>query len=287
LSEHLFDRALNFRGSDGTYIVEADDRWEAQPGFVFGGFLMAVVVRAAGFVAGLSEPSRPLSMACQFLRPAMVAVQLEATVASMRRGRTNELLGVTVRQGGKPLVEAQVRAAVGGAGPVFEPAQRPARVDPTSFPLLIETLRADGVEPPKIFDQIEARAAGPSEGCDLAGWWRLGPGIAYDDPWLEAAWLAMCLDSGGAAVVSRLVGPESSRQELPWAFSNLDGLVHFHEPCGSDWIHIRTRVLIASGGYASAQTQTWSVDDKLLATAITQLGFFDMSAGRSVYRNSP
>ena len=64
----------------------------------------------------------------------------------------------------------------------------------------------------------------------------------------------------------------------PRGFSNLDGLVHFHSLRATDWFYIETGILTGSGGYASAQTQTWSAGRRLLGTAVTQLAFFDIGA---------
>jgi hypothetical protein len=274
MTQHPFEESLAFAGSGDQYRLQVDDRWEAQPGNIFGGFVLAVVVRAAGMV---STAWRPLSMACQFVRPARVGVPIEATVVSLRRGRTNELLSVTLKQADKTIAEAYVRAVDGGPGPVFEPQRRPRSSDPLSLPLSTEADRALGVEPAKFLHQIESRdSRGATDDRDLVAWWRLGPGITYDDPWLEGARLAITMDAAGAAVVRRFLAEGHPRNLFPWGFSNLDGLGHFHELAGTEWLCIETQILTGAGGYASAQTQTWSADSKrLLASAITQLGFFD------------
>jgi hypothetical protein len=114
MTRHAFEEALAFEGSGGHYRFHVDDRWEAQPGNLFGGFVLALVVRSAGL---MSTASRPLSLACQFVRPARAGVPIEATVDSLRRGRTNELLSVTLSQADKPVTEAYVRAVDRAAGP--------------------------------------------------------------------------------------------------------------------------------------------------------------------------
>jgi len=198
----------------------------------------------------------------------------------MRRGRTNELLGVTLEQTGKIITEAHVRAVDGSSGPSLVPLRHPRLVEPLSFPLTQEADRSDGSEPAKFFDQFEARdSRGPIDGCDVACWWRLGPGITYDDPWLEAARVVVSMDASGGAVVARLVADGHARKALPWGFSNLDGLVHFHEPAATDWIFVESNVLTGSGGYVGAQSHTWSADSKLLASSITQLAFFELPTG--------
>jgi hypothetical protein len=140
----------------------------------------------------------------------------------------------------------------------------------------VDAERALGHTPAKFFDQIEARdSRGATEDRDEVGWWRLGAGITYDDPWLEASRLALTMDAAGGAVVFRLIADGHARDALPWGFSNLDGLVHFHEPKGTEWLYVETQILTGAGGHVSAQTQTWSADMKqLLASAITQLSFF-------------
>ena len=79
--------------------------------------------------------------------------------------------------------------------------------------------------------------------------------------------------------MSQLIQAGHSRVALPWGFMNLDGLVHFHEHAGTDWLQIEQQLITGSGGYASAQTQTWSNDRRLVATSITQLSFFGRPTG--------
>ena len=95
-------------------------------------------------------------MACQYMRPVKVDVPIETSVVPMRRGRTNELLSVTLGQEGKVVTEAHVRAVDGGAGPEFEPIRRPTANDPYSWPTTLEADRADGYDTAKIFHQFES-----------------------------------------------------------------------------------------------------------------------------------
>jgi len=270
-----FEEALTFSDSNGRYVLPLDDRWEAQPGNVFGGFVLAAVVRVAGLA---STAARPVSLACQFLRPVVVGVPLEATVVSMRRGRTNELLEVTLTQAEKTAAMAQLRAVDDTAGPEFHPLQRPVVGDPSSY---VETKHADrveGLEPARFLDEVEWRdPRGPVDGYDISVWWRLGPSVTFEDPWLDAARIAIGMDASGGAVVSRFEASGHLRKALPWGFSNLDALIHFHGSKGTDWLHVQTEVLTAFNGYASTRTQAWSEDAALMATAISQLAFFDTS----------
>lgn len=229
-------------------------------------------------LAGLATNSfRPLSLACQYLRPAKVGIQTEAAVVSLRRGRTNELLAVTLSQEGKVVTEAQVRGVDSAPGPVLEPSRSSLLENPLSFPLSADASRAAGLEPPRFLDQIEVRdSQGPTDACDHVSWWRLAPGVTFEDPWLECARIVLSMDTAASAILPRLGAWGSNRKELPWGFSNLDEMVQFHEPSATPWLHTETRILIGAAGYVSAMIQTWSEDGKLLATAVSHLAFFEL-----------
>ncbi len=282
LSPHAFETALSLRGADGQYQLELDRTWEGQPGNVWGGFLLAVVLRAAGLTA---TATRPVSAASQFLRPAAIGEPLDINVVSLRRGRTSELLAVSVGQAGKTVVEAQIRATDGGSGPICEPRQPPTLVDPLSRPLAGEAMRADGTEPPNILAIWDMRAPefGDATGGDPEAWFwaRLGPAVTYDNPFLEAARYALSLDSHAPAVLHRLGAWGPGRREIPWGFSNLDSLIHFHQPSGTDWVYAEYRVLTGSDGLVSTQAQAWSSEGNLLATAMSQVAFFPLRPGGS------
>jgi acyl-CoA thioesterase len=96
----------------------------------------------------------------------------------------------------------------------------------------------------------------------------------------------MTADASGGAVSFRLAPAGQRRKQLPWGFSNIDELVHFHEAAGTEWLQIEVRILTGSGGYASAQCQTWSDEGKLLVTAISQLAFFELQGGSTLASDS-
>jgi len=140
-------------------------------------------------------------------------------------------------------------------------------------------MRDYGWKPSKLAEHIECRmdmdiaAAGGH-----AAWQRLGEGIVYDDPFLEAGRYLMLLDSAAPAVVNQagyFWGPQ--RKELPWGFANLDLLVHFHVSRGTDWLYMDSEVITGSAGLSSAQTQLWSDSAELLATSISQIHFFPIT----------
>jgi hypothetical protein len=80
-------------------IVKGWDIWGPQGGYVAG-----IALRAAG--AAASFP-RPVSFACQFLRPAQVGA-VDANVESLKRTKRTESLRVTLSQEDVPLLGALV-----------------------------------------------------------------------------------------------------------------------------------------------------------------------------------
>jgi hypothetical protein len=107
---------------------------------------------------------------------------------------------------------------------------------------------------------------------------RWGDGIVYDDPFLEAGRYALLLDIIAPAVLHRLGfmwGPR--RRELPWGFTNLDLLAHFHNAQGTEWIWSEARSVVGLDGFAGAQVEIWSSAGELLSTGMSQVAFFPIA----------
>jgi hypothetical protein len=264
--------------------LDVDEVWEGQPGNIFGGFLLSVLVRTAGLE---TSAAKPVSMTCQYLRPTRLGETLDISAVSMRRGRTNELLRVSISQAGKPTVEALVRAADAESGPECAPVHRPELDDPLSWPLAVDVWSRHGFEPPPMFvSVVEAHLREPDRqvpGVDSATWWRLDAGVTYDDPFMEGARMLLGMDGQGTAVLKRLdrLWDREKREALDWGFSNLDSLIHFHQATGTEWLYVLSRVMTGRDGFASVQSQTWSPQGDPLATVMSQIAFFPLREGWS------
>jgi acyl-CoA thioesterase len=269
MAPHPFEESLALTGEAGDYEVTVDHKWEAQPGTVYGGFLVGVALRAAGMV---STAAQPVSVASQFLRPAMIGKPLQIAARSVRRGRSSDLVAVSITQDAKPVLDAQVRAANAGPGPQLEPRQRPRLTDPVSLPPDVSFFAH--------MESRQARADIPSDGdADLSWWMRLGPDVVYDDAFLEAARFMLSMDSQAPAILNRIGASWGHPgRPLPWGFRNLDMLVHIHRPQATEWVLSDSRVIVGVDGLASAQTQVWSSAGYLMATGISQVAFFEMAA---------
>jgi acyl-CoA thioesterase len=277
---------LALNGADGRYRLEPDATLEGQPGNIFGGVLLGIVMRAAGLAA---SATRPASAAVQFLRPATMSEPLDIEALSLKRGRSSELLAVSVTQAGKTVAEAQIRATDEGEGPICAPSETPPPElgDPFSLPDMWEIQSGDGRKPPGISAHWEDRTDDFEPGQRHGSFWnQLRPAVTFADPFLEAARYTLALDSGGGAVLNLLSTEVYGRSESPWGFSNLDALIHFHQPRGTEWIYTTTRVVTGSDGLASTQTQNWSSDGNLLATNMSQIAFFPLPPGWSAVRDT-
>ena len=239
---------------------------------MYGGFSVAMIVRSAGLE---SSSGRPVSLACQFVRPLLVNHSVDIGVIAVRKGRSSELLRVSLMQSGKLAVEALMRTSSATEGP--ECSSRSLDLgDPFSLRPTREFTRKDGWErDPADLKLAEGRGNGVSTEADHLYWLRFNDGLVYDDPFVEGARIAFALDDQGPAVLQRLGymwGPK--RKELPWGFTNLDMLVHFHKPRGTDWLCSVSDVTDGHNGIASAQSQVWSRTGELLATGLSQIAFF-------------
>ena len=103
-----------------------------------GGYVSAVALRAAG---AASSFRRPVSYACQYLNVARFdAVELQ--VESLRAGRRSEALRVTMKQGEKLILTAQVWAMNGNEGMVHDFVPAPELPHPDTLKS-IEQLRPE------------------------------------------------------------------------------------------------------------------------------------------------
>jgi acyl-CoA thioesterase len=267
-----FEQSLDFRGSDGRYELVVDKSWEANPGVVYGGFSVGILVRVAGLEC---SAGRPASVACQFLRPLLVDEPVAVEAHQLRKGRSSELFRVSLIQAGKLCIEGLIRTTSATDGPTCPPQHSFDHGDPLSLRPTLDYIRDDGWKrDPVLYDHVEIRGDGSSPGSDHLVWTRFLDGAVYDDPFLEAARVAFALDNQSPAFLQRygyVWGPK--RRELAWRFTNLDMLVHFHRSQGTEWLCSVSDVIDGVDGIASAKTQVWSQTGELLATGLSQIAF--------------
>lgn len=261
-------------GADGRYSAKISRDWEIWgPN---GGYIAAILLRAAGAHSGLG---RPASLALHFLGPANFdEVTLETT--TLRAGKRSHSVRVSMAQGERNIAEAIVwTVSEDAAGPEFNWATPPDVPSPEQVPAIEERL-AEMEEPPHPFwrnlelrplewlSREEWESARPVE-PRLHGWFRFRPVPVFDDPYVEAARVALLLDTEGWPAAARALPPNTDGQ---WMAPNMDVAVTFHQPPeGAEWLLIDMRSPISAGGLIGASGQVWSEDGRLLGSGIQQM----------------
>lgn len=228
-----------------------------------GGYLAALVLRAAGAHSGLA---RPASIACQFVRvgafkPAEVHVQ---TIARSRRA---ESLLISVKQDDGPIIQAQVWAVSESLdGPTRQWLDLPVVKPPQET----EVLKFPSFEQIPYFRNLEIRAEAPELGVDrearIAGWCRLKPQATFSDPWLDAGRMVIFLDQAQFPAVS------TSFAKPDFVAPSLDLYAAFHglEP-DSEWLFSEAIGTAAADGLIAGRANVWSPQGRLLASGTQQM----------------
>jgi acyl-CoA thioesterase len=252
------------QGAQGRYSAELSRDWEIWgPN---GGYLAAIALRAAGCEAAIA---RPASFAAHYLRvPAFGAVELE--VAALHRGRRSESLRVSMRQGGKAVLEAIVRTAAEAPGLEHDDARAPEVPAP-------EALYARPSEPPPRFPfwlNFESRWCEPMpwrpertpEPARYLEWLRFAPRADFGDPFIDAARALVLIDT--------MVWPAASRRHVQERYQapSLDLVAWFHRPVeGHEWLLSEAEAPVAQRGLIGGTVRVWGADRELLASGGAQL----------------
>jgi len=160
---------------EGIFDADVSGEWTIG-GKPNGGYLLALMARAAGSVTGCSDI---VAASAHFLRspdpgPAVIETEL------LRRGRSTSQVRARLSAGGKACVEALVSTSPLGppAAPLWEPNE--PRVEPVPFDecIRVEAVTPDGYRFP-IFDHVDLRLDPDSHGMirgtpagrgELRGW---------------------------------------------------------------------------------------------------------------------
>jgi acyl-CoA thioesterase len=263
-------------GRDGLYRARLSPDWEIWG--PCGGYIAAVLLRVA---AAHSALPRPATLACHFLGVAAFDdVHLEVT--SLRTTSRTESLRVSMNQGDRPIAEAIVWCVADELdGPEATWAAMPVVPAPADTPH-IEDLVVDGANRPHAFWQnLEYRplswlspdewAARVDTAAEFRAWYRFLPTAVFDDPYLEAARVAMLVDISAWPAVVRAITPED---EARWIAPNLDLAMTFHaSPDGAEHLLLDGYASTAAGGLAAGGGAVWSPDGRLLGSGTQQLIF--------------
>jgi acyl-CoA thioesterase len=107
--------------------------------------------------------------------------------------------------------------------------------------------------------------------ASFRAWYRYVPTAVFDDPFVEAARVAMLVDIAGWPSIVRAMDAED---EGRWIAPSLDLSVTFHQPPEqSEYLFLDGFGSIAAGGLAGGGGSVWSHDGRLLGSGTQQLIF--------------
>lgn len=235
-----------------------------------GGYVSAIALRAAG--AG-TKFRRPVSYACQYLSVASFD-PVDLQVESLRTGKRTEALRVTMTQGDRIILTAQVWAMNESKGMEHDFVSVPDLPDPDSLTDMREPVSGRNLHP--FMENFEQRpidwapegARTPKE-PELEGFFRFTPRATADDPFLDAARALILIDT---FTWTSTYPAYPSKDPSPWIAPNLDLYVRFHrEMSEHPWLYCKSRADLAEAGLIAAQGQIFGDDGKLLASGHCQL----------------
>jgi acyl-CoA thioesterase len=252
---------------EGRYTAQVSRDWEIWgPN---GGYLAAIVLRAAGRHTGRD---RPASISVQFLRPGRFEA-LDLELRTVRATRRADCVHVTARQGGDDILTAQVWAVDETPGLEHHHAPMPLDTPPEATPTIAERLEAAGragepspfpfwlnfeARPLDWIDDWENRLPGePVAG----GWYRFAHDEPAADPWVD----------GGRSVIlaDTFTWPAATRAHRPvqdLIAPSLDLMVQLHHHVAdSPWLLVRGEAPVAHRGTIGCTTRVWSADGRLAA----------------------
>lgn len=262
-------------GGDGRWTAELSSDWAIWG--PCGGYVAAVLLRAAG---AHSDFPRVATLAVNFLGVARFE-QVDLVAETLQAGKRSQAIRVSMTQDGRPISHAVVWTIAepdGREGIQYDWTDWPDLPGPDGL-LEFDELRPDEDRPFPFWDNMEGRPIdyfSPEEwetarpvAPVLQNWYRLRPRATFDDPFVEAARVAMVCDLMGWPSVVRALQPG---QEMQWMAPNLDVNVTFHQPAGdSEFLLLDAVSPLAAGGTIGSVGRVWSDDRRLLATSIQQM----------------
>ncbi|MCU1353927.1 MAG: acyl-CoA thioesterase [Acidimicrobiales bacterium] len=271
------DLDTRVHGSDGSYAAHLNEDWNIWgPN---GGYLGAVLLRAAGTHAALP---RPASLAVTFLaRATFEAVEIQTV--TLRRTRRAEAVRATMIQGDRIVAEALAWFVdVDLDGLEHDVTTMPAAPPPEqvrSWDALVQEL--DLPRPPfRFWDNIDYRPTDFREEWPPPGplppvaeaWFEFRPRAVFDEPLVDAGRLVIVLDTMGWPAGTRAHAWSWPVDVQPWVAPSLDLHVRFHRfvPTSAR-LFTRLEAPVSGDGLLSAEGRTWSEDGTLLASAASQM----------------
>jgi hypothetical protein len=245
-------------GSTTTFATELDPGWDVGGGVLNGGYLLAVVARAA---VEVSPHAHPVALSASYLRAAAPGPATVAVTAGPA-GRTLQHAVVVLSDAAGPAVSVQVTTATLGDEDAEHPVPPPAATPVQDCFSIAEHahLAPPGMPVPGLSQQVETRLD------PLTAGWALGePG---DEPVIRA-WLRFAdgrePDPLGLVAFTDALPPTSwATGRLGWAPTvQLQTLVRARPAPG--WCLVEARGGQAGDGWVDEDYRVWDSTGRLVA----------------------
>jgi acyl-CoA thioesterase II len=264
-------------GADGRYRATLCEDWRIWgPN---GGYVAAIALRAAGAVTRFR---RPVSFHCHFLGVGAFA-PADVVVEPLRTARTAESLRVSMAQGGRTFLDAQVWTSDANEGLAHDFAPPPDVPPPAALRPFEELLaEVEAAQPSRssgprhrFWDNLEGRptdwvppAHWQPGAPRLRCWYRFRPTARFDDPFLEAARALILVDTLSWPAACRAHRPEDNA----WIAPSLDLAARFHRlPPYGEWLLAEATADVAAEGLIGFHNRVWDERGRVVASGGGQL----------------
>ncbi len=254
------ERVMALTGQGGEYQVDIDGNWCVwSPA---GGYLMALVLRAAGLETAFSTP---LALTCHFLgAPKLAEAQL--TVGSLRRTRVAESMHVSMTQEGRPILEALLWAGETVEGYQHADAEMPDVPGYEGLPATETGTGKPGFQ--TLWQHMEHRPIGPLH------WQREEPAAPRQRDWIRLRDFApdadAFADAGRQAIVlDSYTWPAAAHAHAGdprFVAPTISLSIDFHQTADSPWLLSDAYAPIAEAGRIAIHNRLWSPEGRLVAT---------------------
>jgi acyl-CoA thioesterase-2 len=265
------DTAVTALG-DGRYQARLSRDWEIWG--PMGGYVATTALRAA---AAASRFDRPASFFCHYLGVADFDV-IDLHVEPLRQAKTAESWRVSVTQGDRRILEAQVWATGDVEGLEHEHVDPPDVPGPSELKSIPELLGDDAADGPPFpfWNNFDPRPLQwskewpPPEPRDpiWQQWEKFVPVATFSDPWLDAARSVILVDVASWPAASQ----HHAWKQAPFIAPTLDLYVAFHELVpDSEYLLADGHSPVGRDGLLSFDARVWSEDRRLVASGGGQM----------------
>lgn len=254
-----FDVATTVEGGDGRYTTEIDPEWTIGDN-PHGGYLLALLARAALATAGRPDQPHPLATNAVYLSPPRVG-PATIEVEPLRLGRTASQLRARLLQDGRARVEAIITLGR------IDPAEQPRWVDAPPVDVAPEqqchlsALRPEGlrIAMAELVEQridLASLTVGAEGSGEIRGWLRFADGTAFDP-------VSLLYAADGFPPATFTLG------SVGWV-PTLTLTVYVRAIPAPGALRVRQRARVASGAFVDQVCDLWDERGRVVAQA-TQL----------------